>query len=269
MSVVMRDGRMVVTPIIGVSAWNGDGSARFDASDVDTIVHEFCHPFVNPLVDMHAEVFTHAGTRLLARRSRALEAQAYPKAKAVMYESMVRACVVRVMERAEGEARGRMQLRHELSRSFWYTPALCEALRGYEAQRDRYARLREFMTHITAAIAEPERLLDEAEARVPRLIGVTPVNGAEGLGREVAIRLEFDRPMDRSSRGLSFAEGVSFERVVPGQFDDTGRTYTVTLRFAAGARVGAILNAQGWGLASDEGYSLDRIDFAFGIAPER
>lgn len=266
MSVTFPDGRLVVNPIIGVSSWGTDGTPKFEESDADTIVHEFCHPFVNPLVDLFAAELMPAASLLHERHQRVFAAQAYGEPRSVMYESLVRACVVQIMTRTGEPQRGLLQRRSEIARGFWLTPVLAGALDRYEAKRAEFPTLRSFMPEIVSTVRDTREILAAEGAKAPRIVSIEPKDGSVGLSPEVAFQLTFDRPMDKKSRGLSFDGGVTFERVVEGSFDDAGTTYRTVLRLPAGQKIRARLNAHGAGLVSVEGYACQPVEFEFTTA---
>lgn len=263
MSVTLPEGRLVVTPIIGVAAWKTDGTPQFDDSDVDTVVHEFCHPFVNPLVDLHAADLVPAAAVLHARHAQAFAAQAYGEPKTVMYESLVRACVVRLMNRTGGPERSLFQRKQEIGRAFWFTPALTAALDRYEASRDRYPTLGSFMPEIVVALRDAHAILSAEDAKVPRVVSIQPADGSTDVPRDVEFILTFDRAMDKTTRGLSFEDGIQFERVVGGSFNEDGTVYRTVLRLPAGQTIKARLNANGFGLTSADGYPVEPTEFMF------
>jgi hypothetical protein len=263
MSVTFPDGRLVVTPIIGVSAWKTDGTPQFDDSDIDTVVHEFCHPFANPLVDLHAADLVPAAEVLHTRHAQAFATQAYSTPKTVMYESLVRACVVQIMKHAGGPERSFFQRRQEIGRAFWFTPALTAAMDRYEASRGAYPTLRSFMPEIVAAIKDANGVLAAEEAKMPGVVSIQPADGSTDVPRDVEFIFVFDRPMDKTSRGLSFEGDVTFERIVGGSFSDDGTTYRTVLRLPSHQTIKAHLNANGSGLAGPEGHAIEPVEFMF------
>jgi Domain of unknown function (DUF4932) len=264
-SVLYPDGRLVVFPTIGVWHWDAQGLPVFNDSDRDTIVHEFCHPLVNPLVDRHLAKLLPAGEKLLNLQRKAMSSQAYGEPRTVLYESLVRASVVHILSAGDGEQAGAAQLKTEISRGFWWSPLLGESLARFSKDRERYPTLASFMDEIAADLARAAQQPDSLLSRVPKLVTLDPKAGAEKLAREVQFRLEFDRPMDPASRGLSFEKDGAFEAVKPGKFDAGGRVYTTTLRFKPGAVVQAWVNRTGQGFMTDQGYATESRTFEFKV----
>ncbi len=263
-SVRYPDGRVVVFPTIGAWTWDADGLPVFPDSARDTVLHEFCHPFVNPLVDRHLETLLPAGEELQKWRGQALAAQAYGEPRTALYESLVRASVTHLIRKYEGSEAGRKHQKKETSRGFLWTATLTDALERFDADRATYPTFKSFMPEIEKALARPTESMDTIRERVPMALKVLPEDGSILTDQEVKIRIEFDRTMDQSSRGLSFQSEGKYEVVTPGQFDADGKAYTVTLRFKPGA-VKAWINQNGMGLFDEDGYAVEAKTFGFTV----
>jgi hypothetical protein len=133
----------------------------------------------------------------------------------------------------------------------------------YEASRGAYPTLRSFMPEIVAAIKDAKAILAAEEAKMPRVVSIQPADGSTDVPRDVEFIFVFDRPMDRTSRGLSFEGDVQFERIVGGSFSDDGTTYRTVLRLPSHQTIKARLNANGSGLAGPEGHAIETVEFMF------
>jgi len=81
--------------ILGVWKTDGEGMPRFEPEMLVTVVHEFCHSYTNAVVDRHAAELEAAGKKIFPSVEAAMRRQGYGNWKTMMYESMVRACVIR------------------------------------------------------------------------------------------------------------------------------------------------------------------------------
>ncbi|MFO0983163.1 MAG: DUF4932 domain-containing protein [Planctomycetota bacterium] len=163
------DGRLELSPVVGVWQWDEDGMPRFGDEHVPTLVHELTHSFVNPLIERHAESFASAGAALFATVAEVMRSQAYTTWQTMLHESLVRACVVRYLAAHQGDAAARRQESEELSRGFRWVPALAQCLaREYEADRTQYQDLDLFAPRIAA-------FFDAWASRAPR--AVSPSTG--------------------------------------------------------------------------------------------
>jgi hypothetical protein len=146
--VVFPDGREELYCVLGVWLKDGRGLPRFDKSVLPTVVHEFCHSYVNPLVNSHARELEKAGERIFPTVAEAMKRQAYPGWQTMMYESLVRACVVRYRLATEGETAAERQIVYENTNMFLWIRGLSSLLGEYETQRNTYPNLNSFFPKI-------------------------------------------------------------------------------------------------------------------------
>lgn len=94
LSAMTADGRHLLVPVIGC-AFYGDGHIGFDTSTVfPLLVHECCHPYCNPLVDVHYSDMEKKATEVYGHYAHLLGMQAYVSPRIMMYETLVRASVI-------------------------------------------------------------------------------------------------------------------------------------------------------------------------------
>ncbi len=146
--VVFPDGREELYCILGVWLKDRRGRPRFDKSVLPTVVHEFCHSYVNPIVNSHAGDLEKAGQKIFATVAEAMKRQAYPGWQTMMYESLVRACVVRYRLSSEGENAAERQIIQENTNRFYWIRDLSNLLGEYEAHRNKYPTLDSFFPEI-------------------------------------------------------------------------------------------------------------------------
>ncbi len=133
-----REACAVVTPV-------NDGGLSFGSGDhvLGIAWHEFLHSFVN---DLTAGFLRRAGSASLSGVAvdEAMRSRAYPEAKQVIDESVIRALVVRLFS-FTGKAEHAARLSAwEREAGFVRVPALIELLREYEADRASYATIVDF-----------------------------------------------------------------------------------------------------------------------------
>lgn len=95
LSVMTKDGRHVLSPVISCALYD-NGSISYDRESVlPIVIHEFCHAYCNPIVDcLYDEMEEKAATAFELKQD-LLSQQAYTNARIMLYESLVRACVIR------------------------------------------------------------------------------------------------------------------------------------------------------------------------------
>ncbi len=92
-----------------------------------------------------------------ARVAEKMRAQAYGTWQSMLYETLVRAAVVRYVAAHDGEADAAAELREQVESGFVWLPELDALLQRYERERARYPSMRAFMTEIVAFLRAQSR----------------------------------------------------------------------------------------------------------------
>jgi hypothetical protein len=191
-----------ITPIFGCSSFDTEGFPVFGEQYLPLFVHELCHSYTNPVVDRHFEQLAPLGERLFAARAERMRRQSYGSGRIVLYETFVRACVVRCRADTEGAQAGAEQAAKEVEAHFTWVPALAGALTEYSADRERFPTLATFMPRLTEVLAAEVSTVerDAAAAATPMLVSANPGNGAVDVDPALKeLTFTFDGPMlDRS-----------------------------------------------------------------------
>lgn len=235
-----------IRPVIGIWKWDSEGKPTFDGSIVPLVVHELCHTYTNPLVDRHESALKPAGEKLFASSARQMERQAYGTWKTVMYETLVRAMVVRYMRDTFGAEAGARQADLEARKGFTWVPALAAALDAYAADRTKYPTIDDFMPQVVATLqAEAARL--KAGPPPPTLLASSPADGAADVpAGSGTLRLEFDRPMRTDSHSLTgdprnLPADLAYERT-----ENDGRVWVFRMQLQPGREYVIGLNGAGY-----------------------
>ena len=158
------------------ASWAENGAMSLD-HDLwsEVLLHEFGHSFVNPAVERHPDLVAQSSDRYEPIRKKMTE-QAYASWNVCVYEHLVRAAVVRLVETIRGPKAAENLIGCEERRYFGYVRPLVAKLREYEALRDS--------TGISYADYVPEllKVFNEAEFCEPCFPG--PVD-AVLLGADV------------------------------------------------------------------------------------
>ena len=146
-----RRGGQDLYCMLGVWENDRDGRPFFDKSVLPTVIHEFTHSYVNPLIFRHEAELEAPCTRLYARCRVAMERQAYGNWRTMALESLVRACVIQYRAKYDGGLAGAAEMLDQHNRGFTWIGELSKALDEYRQQRDRYPALEPFMPRIIEA----------------------------------------------------------------------------------------------------------------------
>ena len=198
---------------------------------IPTVVHEFCHSYSNAFIDRHEAQLKAAGDKLYASAASAMRSQAYGGGKTVLYESLVRACVVRHTHKHSGEEAAKREIREQAARKFGCVERLSGALAEYESNRDRYATLEAFAPRLIEVFAECADEAAKEEALRPKVISIVPADGDRNVDPDLkAILVVFDRPMRDKSWSL-VGGGPHFpETAGQSGYDSKCTTWTCPIR---------------------------------------
>ncbi len=134
--------------ILGVWSVDRNGDPIFPADIVPTVIHEFAHSYMNPLVDRHEAELRNAGEKLFAPVANQMRGLAYSNWLTMMRESMVRVAVVRYRVANEGPLAGMAEVTEQVVLGFRWMPQLSALMAQYEAARDRYPTMESFMPRV-------------------------------------------------------------------------------------------------------------------------
>mgnify|MGYP003934738487 CR=1 FL=1 len=140
--------------IIGMSLPDADGNPVFGPRKLEITAHEFCHSFVNPVVDKYMEQLQPAGEKLYAAKAPLMKRIGYQSWQSLMYESAVRACVASYIRNSFKSEYLQNYLDKEAGCGFVWTKDLSNLLRTYEANRDKYPTFESFFPEFVAFFNE-------------------------------------------------------------------------------------------------------------------
>jgi hypothetical protein len=127
-----------------------------------------------------------------------------------------------------GAQAAQREIQEQKQRSFLWMAELSDLLAEYETQRERYPTLESFAPRLVTFFNEyAEKFAEEQtklEATRPKVISLTPDNGATGVDPSLAeIRVVFDRPM-RDGAWSMVGSGPHFPELVGKPRYDVGLT---------------------------------------------
>lgn len=265
------DGREEITPCIGCWEFDDDGIPTFPDSVLPTIVHEFCHSYVNPVVDAHGEAFDAPGGAIFPRIRAAMERQAYGRWRIVVYESIVRAAVVRYLIAHDDEAAVENELRMNERVHFAWIRGLSDLLGEYESSRDRYPTLDSFAPRLVEFFAKLGAEYDAAPSP-PTIAELNPGNGDSAVSpslQEIVIR--FDREMGDGMSVMISSGADRFPKLGPkkARWDADRKTLRIDVRLEPGKEYEFGLNTGSQrNFTSRDGVSLDPIVIRFRTADD-
>lgn len=145
--------RKEVFAIVGYSV-NQSDEPLYGKGHLATLIHEFNHSFVNPLLDAgryphHVAALEKAGNDLYQSSRRTMLLQAYGNWQTMINESVVRAAVICYMlDKDYAPEEVSAELSEQMQRNFRWMPELVCLLRKYEKKRNRYGSLENFYPRV-------------------------------------------------------------------------------------------------------------------------
>ena len=130
--------------IVGMRPFDPANTVIFRPMQIGTTVHEFCHSFVNPVVDKYIDQVQPAGEKLFAAHGPAMRMNGYQKWESIMYETVVRACVASFVRHAFEAKYMDYYLKDEVKAGFVWTEDMGNFLKTYESNRDKYPTFESF-----------------------------------------------------------------------------------------------------------------------------
>ena len=130
--------------IIGMRPFDPANTVMFRPMQIGTTVHEFCHSFVNPVVDKYMDRLQPAGERLFTAHGPAMRMGGYQKWESIMHETVVRACVASFVRHAFEPVYTDYYLKDEAKAGFVWTEDMSNFLKKYESNRDKYPTFESF-----------------------------------------------------------------------------------------------------------------------------
>jgi hypothetical protein len=257
-----EDGREEVYAIMGVWQVDAEKQPMFDARNLPTLVHEFAHSYVNPLVDSFAALDKAGDTVYRPVRSQ-MESQAYGNGHTLVCESLVRASTARYILAHDGGAAARQVIGQEEGRSFLWTGELFDLLGTYEAEREQFATLQTLMPRVVAyfeALAPRIGSMVQAyDAKRPKVVSMSPGNGTRDVDPEITkVVVKFDRSL---RGGFSFCYAANkdlYPKFGKPVYDETRTTLSIDVQFEPGHDYEFRMNCAP-GFVSEEGIAMKEV----------
>ena len=215
-SAQMKDGSIVLSPVIGCCQLDKDEKVFFDANSVlPIVIHEFCHHYCNPLNSQFWSLMEQQAEKVFMEKREQLKKSAYGSALTMMNETFVRSSVIRYMKKHYPQMAETDLVKEEEKQGFILTQTLCDALVQYEQKRSDYATMSDFMPVLAKAINDFDfkRYKKEQEklAKLNASYMVNIKNGETDVpSGDFTLVIKFSKPM-REGIALHFSStGADF-----------------------------------------------------------
>jgi hypothetical protein len=216
-SFINAKGKKEVFAVMGV--WQADslGLPFFNNQRyLATLVHEFCHSFVNELnkkslglFKTNLDIIAHAMKEEMGR-------QAYNSSETILNEALVRAAVIKYFkDHNASKDEVEQMLKFEYNLGFLWIRELVEELEKYDSSRYKYLSLESYMPHLARAYSNFAAKVEIFESKRPRIISIKEFNNGEVAVSPLLkrITIEFDRPL--AGNGFSINLGSKGKDAFP------------------------------------------------------
>ncbi len=153
----LLDGRSVLSPVMGCFRQDGLENPYYDG-DASILIHEFCHPYCNPLIDQYWPLMKEKAETIYKSVEPKMKAMAYGTPATMMYETFVRASVIRyLLAHDTGESAAMNLIEMEEQRGFVLIRAFVDALEKRERQQTTYLTMDDYMPELIKAMEQTDR----------------------------------------------------------------------------------------------------------------
>ena len=182
-----------------------------------TIIHEFNHSFVNPLLAKHKESFEESGKVIYKAVEYEMSRQeAYGDWQIMLNEALVRASVIKYfIDHGVSESEIQMMLNNESNKGFMWIKGLVAELKKYDNQRDIYPTLESYIPNLSNAYKTFEDKISQFDAQRPKGESITEfANNDTSVSSQIkTITINFDRAL--SGKGYSVDIGSKGKLAFP------------------------------------------------------
>lgn len=206
LSVKGIDGSLHLTPVISSATYKDEEIVYNWNSVFPILVHEFCHTYCNPIIDANWDSIRVNAERVFEANKAILSSQAYTNGRIMMYETFVRASVIKYMKDHFTPQQVNIEklISVEEEKGFLLTRSMYEALDSYNGDFTVLA------TAVNSFDLKKYTVAKKAAAKAAAKSGVkykvNLKNKAKNVpAGEFTFTISFDRPM-QNSVGINVTE---------------------------------------------------------------
>lgn len=209
-NVKYSSGKQQVYAIIG--SWETDslGQPIYSDDNLPIIIHEYNHSYCNPVVEANADDLKQKGKAFYKIVSDKMRHQAYGEPKTMLYEIMVRACVIKYFEQnGASDKKVKYLVNIEKTNGFLWIGELVKLLSTYENNREKYPTLMAFMPEVVKLqnSLSPKDIKKDYESKCAQIVSFSIKNRSKNVDPKTAqLVVTFDRPMNTGNNGMSYGK---------------------------------------------------------------
>lgn len=199
-SLKLPNSKKEVFAIMGVWKVDESGMPVFEQDEyLPTIIHEFNHSFVNPLLAKYKEEFAECGISIYkAVEYEMSRQQAYGSWQIMLNEALVRASAIKYfIDHAASDSDIQVMLSNESKKGFIWIKGLVAELNKYGIQRDIYPTLESYMPNLVNAYKSFGLKISQFDSQRPKVESISEfANNETSVSSQLkTITVNFDRPL--------------------------------------------------------------------------
>ncbi len=274
--VVFSEKKKDIYAIITTRRVDNDGLPVYGESHLATLIHEFCHSFVNPLFFANKEKFKPAGEKVFASVRNRVRLIGYGNWESIVIESLVRASVIRYIleHEANNPKAAYNRLITERNRGFIWIEELVSLLGAYENSRKSFSTFRSLFPLVIGYFDELSKHIDRKaktfEQMSPHVMSMSPfANEAQDVDPNITqLTINFDKPLDTeiavNPRSIRQGKGgkSSYPIVKVIGFNETGTSLKIEVKLKPDWEYEFVLNGL-WFRTKDGAYPLQNYTMKF------
>jgi hypothetical protein len=270
--VQLANNKRAVYAIMG--AWQTDslGMVTFPENFYfPTLIHEFIHSFVNHLVDKNITELEESGKKLFEPVQEKMRNQNYGAWTTMMYESLVRASVIKYMkDHNYSDMDVKREINFEISLGFLWIEDLLNELEEYDRKRTEYLTLESYLPRIIDAFRTYPDKIDiykkEFEAKRPKFVSINEFSNKDKNVSSLlkGVTINFDRPLqegisiDKGKHNEPYPNFINFE---PMKFSTDKKSIILEWELEKNKEYTFILT--GVSIKSEEGVPINDYEISF------
>ena len=217
-SYTLPNAKKEVFAIVGTWRIDESGMPVYEQNEyLPTIVHEFNHSFVNPLLIKYKESFEESGKEIYkAFEYEMSRQQAYGNWHIMLNEALVRASVIKYfIDHGASESEIQTMQNIDQNKGFMWMKGLVAELKKYDNQRGIYPTLESYIPNLSNAYKTFGEKISQFDAQRPKVVSITEFsNNDTNVNSQIkTININFDRAL--SGKGYSVNYGKKGQQVFP------------------------------------------------------
>ena len=152
LSVLLKDGYVMSSPVMGSAIESPSGGVIYYSGILEVIIHEFCHPYCNPLISEHWSSMEKKAIEVYYYVQSQMESQAYGSPITMMCETFVRSSVIRYFLTHFSDYSKTTLVKQQEGLGFKLVGTFVDALELREKNQTTYPTMDEFMHELIQAM---------------------------------------------------------------------------------------------------------------------